>query len=90
MVTLARGPGVKGFVDHQHAQAVAGIQQGRGGRVVRGADGVVPGGFEQLDLALLGAVVAGRAQRAVVVVDAAALQLQRHAVQAQAVFRIDA
>jgi hypothetical protein len=52
---------------------------------VAGADGVVAVGLEQLDLALLGAVDGGGAERAVVVVDAAALQLERLAVEPEAV-----
>ena len=42
----------------------------------------------QLDLALLGAVITGGAEQSIIVVDAATLELHRHAVQAETVLRI--
>ena len=49
-------PAVKGLVEHQHAQPVAGIQKRRRGRIMAGADGVIAAGFQQRDPALLGGV----------------------------------
>ena len=70
---LALLPAVEGFVHDQHAQPVAGVEEGRRGRIVAGADGIEAAGLQQLDAALLGAVNGRRAQRPVVVVHAAAL-----------------
>ena len=53
---------------------------------MRGADGVEAGGFQELHSPLLGAIEGGRAQRAVIVVDAAAGHFHQLAVQQKALF----
>ena len=69
---LAVVPHIEGFVHHVHAKPVAGIQQGFGGRVVGGADGVEAVLLQDTHPALLTLRIGGRAQNAVIVVDAAA------------------
>ena len=81
---LLVAPAVEGLVDDQQAQLVAGPQEGLRGRVVRGAHGVESALLQQAHLAVLGFVVRGRAEHAVVVVDAGAVELQRLAVEQQA------
>ena len=77
-------PAVHEFVHHQHSQPVTGIQQRFAAGVVGRADGVVARLLEQPDLALHGVVPTGRAQNAVVVVDAGAAQDDPLAVEQQA------
>lgn len=72
---LAFFPAVKGLVQHQHAQPVAGIQKNGGGGIVAGADRVVAIRFHELNSAFFGAVNRRRAERAVVMMYAAAAQL---------------
>ena len=84
---LALVPAVEGFVDDQHAQFVRGVERGLAGRIVGAADGVVAGGLHQGDLAGVRAGRAGGAEHVVVVVDIAAAQPHRLAVDAQAVCR---
>ena len=86
---LAQAPHVEGLVDDEHSQPVTGVKQGGRGRIVRATQGVEAGRLHQLDLAFLGPVVAGGAQEAMVVVHIAALELHRHAVQAEAVGGVD-
>ncbi len=81
-------PLIEGLVHHQHAQAVARVEKRGRGRVVAGADGVEAVRLHQLDAALLGAIDRGGAEQAVVVVQAAALQLDALAVDAQAALRV--
>ncbi len=83
--SLAFPPAVEGLVDHEHAQSVAGIQEGRRGRVVGAADGVIAIGLVKLNLALLSPVVGCGAQDAVVVMHAAAAELGLLPVEEEAV-----
>ena len=84
---FALRPAIERFVHDQHAQPVAGVEDIRGGRVVRGADGVEPGRLEHFDAPLLRAVEGRRPQGAVVVMHAPAAQLHRSPVDLEAVFR---
>ena len=85
---LGGSPGVKGFVKNVHPQPVAGFDQRRGRRIVRGPDGVEPGFLQLPDLSFLRRVDGYRAQQPVVMVDAAALQLDRFPVDLQPPHRI--
>ncbi len=67
---FSHAPAVEGFVDYQHAQPVASIQEGWCGWIVRAADGIEPAGFEHFNFALLSAVITRCAQDAVIVMDA--------------------
>ena len=78
---LAILPAVERLIHDQEALSVAGVQEGRRGWIVAGADGVEPGALEEGDAPLLGLVEGACPEGAVVVVDAAAAQLQRLAVQ---------
>src|SRR4051794_11543138 len=64
-------PHVERLVEHEHAEAIAGVEHRRAQRVVGAADGVEAGGLEELDAALVGSPDGRGAERAVVVVDAA-------------------
>jgi hypothetical protein len=81
---LAVAPTVERFVDDEHPEAVACVEERRRRRIVRTAHSVESVRLEQLDLAFLGTIVRRRAERTVVVVHAAASQLERLAVQAEA------
>jgi hypothetical protein len=48
-------PAVESFVHYQHAQPVAGVQESRGGRVMRGADGIVTIGLMDFHFAFISA-----------------------------------
>ena len=77
-------PVVDVLVHHQHAGAVADVQQSLGTGVVGRAEGVVARLAQQIHLALHGVGVADRPQQAVVVVDAGALQNHPAAVDKKA------
>ena len=85
--TLLRLPRIESFVQHQNPQPVAGIQKRRRGRIVRRSHRVESGRLQQLYSALLGAVECRRSQRSVVVVDAAAREFDRLAVQQKPLLR---
>src|SRR5205823_2344182 len=67
-----------------HPEAITDVEQVRRGRVVRRADRVEAGCLEKLDLALLGSIRRDRAQRSVIMVDAAAVDLDPLAVELEA------
>ena len=81
---LALVPAVECFVDDQHAQFVRSVERGLAGRIVCVANGVVAGGLHQGDLAGVRVGRARSADHVVVVVDVAAAQQHRPAVDAQA------
>ncbi len=81
-------PGVERFVDDQHSQPVAQIQEDRVGRIVRGAHGVAAHGLHDFQLARDRPRVDRRAQRAQVVVQTDPLQLHPFSVQRKAFVRI--
>lgn len=83
---LALRPAIKGFVEHHHAEPVAGGQECRRGRIVGGANAGESGFFEDLDAALLGAIEGGGAQRSVVVVNAPPGQLDGFPVEQESFF----
>ena len=85
---LALPPAIEGLVDHIQAQGVARFQQRRGRRVVRGADGVEARFLELKNAPALRVGPGARAQRAVVVVYAAAAQLYARTVHQQPLLRI--
>ena len=88
-VLVAGLPAVEGLVDHEHALAVASVEKRGRRRIMAGANGVVAVGLEDLDAALFGARDAGGAERAVVMMHAAAAQLVGLAIDAQAVRGVD-
>ena len=79
-------PHVHVLVHQQHALFVAGFQQGLGAGVVRRADGVVAGLFEQAHPPPFSEGVGDGAEQAVVVVDAGAAQDHALSVEAEALF----
>ena len=72
------------FVHDEHAEPVAGVEHRPAHRVVRAAERVEPGLFQELDPALFCAGDGRRAEHAVVVVDARAAEFDRLAVDPQA------
>ena len=69
------------FVHHQHAEPVAGIEQFRRGRIVRGADGVAAEFLQFLDAEILQRIRQGRADAGMVLVIAGAFKFVMLAVQ---------
>ena len=86
---FAHAPAVEGFVDDEHPEPVAGIQERGRGRIVRAADRVEAAGLEDFDLACLGAVVSRRSHHAVIVVDAATLEQHRLSIEQEARLRVE-
>ncbi len=84
---LVRLPHVERLVENQQADPVAGIQKCGARRIVRSPHRTVSRRLQQFHSALFGAVECCRTQRPVVVVNAAARQLHRLAVQKQSLFR---
>ena len=77
-------PHVHILIQYHHAQLVTGVQDGLADGIVGGADRIVPGLFQQLDLPPLGERMARRAQHTVVMVDARAQQDHALAIDAEA------
>ena len=77
-------PVVDVFIQHQHAQVVAGIQQKLGAGVVGGADGVVAVFLQNTDLPPLGILIAAGPQHAVVVMNTGSLEDGAFAVEQKA------
>ena len=75
IAVLVFGPAIECFVDDKHAVFVADIKQYRCGRVMRHTDGVAAHVLEHLHLTLDGIAVGYRAQRALIMVHADALEL---------------
>ena len=86
---FAPDPAVKRLIHHHHPQAVAEIQQLRGGRVVAGANGVAPHFLEQLDLALQCANIQSGSQSAEIMVIANAIQRHARAIEKKAIVRAE-
>ena len=84
VVVLLLTPSVEGFVYHQQTQLVAGAEEGFRGGIVRGAHGIESGFLQQSCLAVLGIVVGGGSQKAVVMVHTGAVQLQGLTVELEA------
>ena len=84
---LGQLPHVVELVHHQQAQAVAQVQQLPGGRIVAGADGVHAHLLHQPQLPFRRLFVERRAQRAQIVVQAHAVQLDDLAVEEKALIR---
>ena len=72
---LCDPPLVEGLVQYDHAEPVAGVEEGGGVGVVRRSDRVVSALLHELDLALLAPGIGLSAEEAVVVMDAPAFQL---------------
>ena len=87
-IILGTGPHVGKLVHHIHAEFIAGIQQHRSRRVVRDADGIESGLFQQPDLTELGIPIGRSAEDAAVVVDAGPAELDALPVHAQTSHRI--
>ncbi len=82
---FAAFPAIEGLIHNEHAQAVAEIEQFRGGRIVAGANGVAAHLLQNFDLPLQGAEVDGGAEGAEVVVVADAVQGNAAAVEQKTV-----
>ena len=82
-------PGVERLIHHQHSQPVARCQKRRRGRVVTCANGVETRRFQEFDAPLFGAVGSRASQQPVVVMHAAAAQLNRRSVQHKSARRIE-
>src|SRR5262249_48828246 len=79
--------GIERFIQHQKAKPVAGIKKRSRRRVMSRSYRIVTRRLKQLDSALLGTVERRRPERSVVMVDAAARELHRLAVQNETLFR---
>ena len=88
LTALESPPAVEGLVHDDHTDLVADLQQVEGGGIVGDADGVEARFLEPRELTAAGGGVVGRAQHAVIVVDTAAAELDRLAVDLQAVVHI--
>ena len=77
------------LIEHQHAQLVAGVEQFGRGRVVRRAEGVAAHLLQLADAVVLHGVGQRRAEPGVVLVIAGALQLDRLAVEEEALLRVE-
>src|SRR6185437_520528 len=86
---LTPRPAVEGLIDHQHAQAVAGIEEIGRGRIVTGTDSIEAARLEQLDTAFLSARNACGAERAVIVMNAPPSQLVALAIDPQPISGVD-
>src|SRR5205085_1487230 len=86
---LSLAPHVKGFINDHHTEPVAGIQECGRRRVVSEPQRVVPAGFQQFDAPLFGSIVSTRSERAVVVMQASAFELEWLAVQKKAPPRVE-
>ncbi len=75
------------LVEDQHAQLVAGVEQLRRGRIVRGAQGVAAHLLQLANAVVLHRVGQRRAQAGVVLVIAGAFHLDRLAVEQEALLR---
>ena len=78
-----------GFVEHQHAQFIGGVQQLRRGRIVRGAQGVAAHLLELAHAEVLHRVGQRRAHARVVLVIAGPLQLDGLAVEEEALLGVE-
>ena len=77
-----------GFVEHQHAQLVGGVEQLRGGRIVRGAQRVAAHFLQRAHAVILHRIGHRRAHAGVVLMVAGALQFDGLAVEQEALVRI--
>ena len=77
------------FIHDQHPQPVAGLEQFRRGRVVRGADGVATHLLEFRDAEILQGIRQRRADARVVLVIAGALEFVVLAVQQKTFFHVE-
>ena len=84
VVILALFPAVKGLVYHKDAITVARVEKCGRWRIVAGTDGVEAVFFHQLNATFFGAVDRGCAERAVVVMHAAALEFHDLAIEFEA------
>ena len=85
---LGQLPGIEKLVQHQESHLVAEVQQFRGGRIVRSADGVAAHLLEDLELALDGAAVDGRTQCSEIVMVADSVELHLAAIEQETLFHI--
>ena len=87
---LADVPHIEGLVQNQQAKPVASIQKGGRGGIVRATDRVETAGLEDFDFAFFGAVVRPGAKRPVVMMQTAALQFKRLAIEGKSAFEVEA
>ena len=85
VAVLALVPAVEDFLVHEHALLLADLDEGAGGRIVRGADGVATHLLEDAHLALDGGAGVHGAEGALVVVHADAMDLEVLTVEVEAV-----
>ncbi len=74
-------PTIECFVNDQHSQSVASLEEGGGRWVVRTTNGIEPACLEQLNLARFRTRVGSRPQNSVIVMHTASLQQSRNAVE---------
>ena len=89
VVVLRHRPHVEGLVHHEHAEAVTGAEHGPAHGVVGAANGVEAGSLQDLDPTFLRPLDGGRAEHAVVVVDAGAPKLHRLTIDPQTVTSVE-
>ena len=77
------------LIEHQHAQLVAGVEQFRRGRIVRGAQRVAAHLLQLANAVVLHRIGQRRAHAGVVLVIAGSLQLDRLAVQEESLLRVE-
>ena len=86
---LGSFPHVERLIDHQHTEPVASVQKGRRRRIVAATNRVKTIRLHQFDAAFFGAINSNRTQDSVVMVQATAPQLERLAIDAKTLCRVD-
>ena len=81
LIALRMLPHIESLVDHQHSQAVTGIEKLPGRRVVTGADGIEAILFQKTHFTFLRPVIGSRSQQPVVMMQASAFQLDGTTIQ---------
>ena len=75
VVVFGTGPNVRQFIDHQHTEAITGVQHGLAHRMVRASNAVEPGLLELFTAPLLGTFKRCGSEKAVIVVNACSAQV---------------
>src|SRR5580698_3606651 len=68
---LAHFPHIEGLIQNQETQAIARVEERRRWWVMRGADGVIAGRFQQFHTTFLSAIECSSPERSIVVMHAA-------------------
>ena len=85
---FAIGPHIKGFVDDQHPQVVAGIEKSRRRRIMRTSDCIKATGFQQFNATFLSPVVRFGTKRSIIMVKTTTFQFQGFTIQLKSVYNI--